>query len=56
MEQREKMSRKKDDEARQINAAIDKARADLQRHFDVLEAQHPYITAEMLELAYLKKT
>lgn len=51
-----KYSRKKDQEAKDINSAIDKARADLKRHFDVLEAQHPYVTAEMLKKAYTQKT
>lgn len=47
-----KCSKRKDDHARSVNAAITKARADLERHFTVLEAQHPIVTAEMLKQAY----
>lgn len=42
-------------EARQINTAIDRMRSSLIRHYDVLSAQHDYVSAAMVKAAYKGK-
>jgi hypothetical protein len=42
-------------DARTINAAIDKAKTKLRRHYDLLDAQYEEVTSAMLKLAYLGK-
>lgn len=42
-------------EARQINLSIERIKAELRRHYDILAAQHDYVSAAMVKNAYQGK-
>lgn len=42
-------------EAREINAAIDRVKAALKKHYDILSAQGEYVNAAMVKVAYQGK-
>lgn len=42
-------------EARQINAAIDRVKVALKKHYDILSAQHDYVSAAMVKTAFQGK-
>ncbi|WP_118976363.1 Arm DNA-binding domain-containing protein [Taibaiella koreensis] len=42
-------------DSRQINGTIDRVKAKLRQHYDLLAAQHDYVSAEMVKASYQNK-